>query len=310
MIVLDFYLSVLYNAGPKAREDVNNLLRAKGYEIKKLFFSRKHILKTVLGIVSLTWQIPMKVKVVVQYPIGTPLATLIILCILQLKKCYIVLLVHDLESLRATGKINKIEQENCNRADSIIIHTPNMRSVLVDVGVDEKKMKIINVFDYMVFSTPTPKQLFKTLIAFAGNLDKSPFVHKLKELNLLFNLYGVYHKDLSMIESNTVHYCGKFKPDDLSNLEASWGLVWDGDSLTTCNGLMGNYQKYNAPHKLSMYLAAGIPVIVWNLSAERDFIEKHHLGISIDSLTDLSVKLQNVSENDYILMKKMLKISL
>ena len=48
-----------------------------------------------------------------------------------------------------------------------------------------------------------------------------------------------------------------------------------------------------------MYLAAGIPVIVWNQSALSSFIVNKGLGISISSLRDIEVVLKGFSVNDY-----------
>ena len=37
-----------------------------------------------------------------------------------------------------------------------------------------------------------------------------------------------------------------------------------------------------------MYLSAGIPLIVWKGSSLANFVEKNHLGVTIDSLSDIS----------------------
>ncbi|NRO11242.1 Beta-1,6-galactofuranosyltransferase WbbI [Lactobacillus helveticus] len=48
----------------------------------------------------------------------------------------------------------------------------------------------------------------------------------------------------------------------------------------------GNYLRYNDPHKLSLYLASGIPVIIWKKAAEAKFVEENKVGITVDSLED------------------------
>ena len=50
-------------------------------------------------------------------------------------------------------------------------------------------------------------------------------------------------------------------------MEGSFGLVWDGISVETCAGVYGEYLKVNNPHKTSLYLASGIPVIIWKEAA-------------------------------------------
>ena len=51
---------------------------------------------------------------------------------------------------------------------------------------------------------------------------------------------------------------------------------------------MKNYTKYNNPHKLSCYMAAGLPVIVWEKSAISEFVKKNNLGYTIKTLEDIN----------------------
>ena len=57
--------------------------------------------------------------------------------------------------------------------------------------------------------------------------------------------------------------------------------------------------KFNNPHKASLYLSSGIPVIIWRQAALADFIEKTKLGLAIDSLNDLDEVLANISTIEY-----------
>ena len=57
--------------------------------------------------------------------------------------------------------------------------------------------------------------------------------------------------------------------------------------------------KYNNPHKVSMYLAAGIPVIIWKEAALADFIEKNNLGYTIDSLSELNDIKSKMTDEEY-----------
>ena len=101
-----------------------------------------------------------------------------------------------------------------------------------------------------------------------------------------------------------VDYKGQFSPDDLLKyLDQDFGLVWDGDSVETCNGRYGNYLRYNDPHKASLYLSMGIPVIIWKEAALAKFISQNNLGITIDSLNDLDTNLKQITENDYKTIK-------
>ena len=85
----------------------------------------------------------------------------------------------------------------------------------------------------------------------------------------------------------------------MNNLEGSFGLVWDGTSVDSCLGLYGGYLKYNNPHKVSLYLTAMLPVIVWSNSAMADFVTKNKLGITVDKLEDISKKIAELTEEEY-----------
>ena len=103
---------------------------------------------------------------------------------------------------------------------------------------------------------------------------------------------------------DNLKYFGSFKPDELpGKLEGKFGLVWDGDSLDTCSGNTGNYLRYNNPHKTSLYLSAGIPVIIWKEAAMSNFIEKHKAGILVESLTEIDDVINNISDSDYTELK-------
>ena len=77
--------------------------------------------------------------------------------------------------------------------------------------------------------------------------------------------------------------------------------MWDGNVDESDEHLTyKNYTKYNNPHKLSCYLAAGIPVIVWKKSAVANFVLKNNIGYVISSLYDIN----ELDFSDYELKKK------
>ena len=57
--------------------------------------------------------------------------------------------------------------------------------------------------------------------------------------------------------------------------------------------------RYNNPHKLSLYLAVGLPVIIWSEAAEADFVLQENVGIVVDSLKELADKLKKVDKVRY-----------
>ena len=97
-----------------------------------------------------------------------------------------------------------------------------------------------------------------------------------------------------------VEYNGQYSPNELpQHLTQNFGLVWDGSSSETCNGKFGNYMKYNNPHKVSLYLSSGIPVVIWRHAALAKFIVNNHLGIAVDSLQEMDERVAAMSESEY-----------
>lgn len=63
-------------------------------------------------------------------------------------------------------------------------------------------------------------------------------------------------------------------------------------------------------NKVSLYLSAGIPVIIWNQAALADFVKRNKVGIVVDSLENIENYIKNIDENKYNEMKEnALKIS-
>ena len=65
----------------------------------------------------------------------------------------------------------------------------------------------------------------------------------------------------------------------------------------------GNYMRYNNPHKASLYLSTGQPVIIWKKAALAEFVIKNKVGIAVDSLENLDEILDKITAEQYQLMK-------
>ena len=164
----------------------------------------------------------------------------------------------------------------------------------------------LDIFDYLYEPESTEGHAtFGGPILIAGNLskNKSGYVYELPS-DVHFELYGANFTESDRKREN-IQYKGKVKPDELPVvLKGSFGLVWDGPSAKTCTGVYGEYLKVNNPHKTSLYLAAGIPVVVWNESAMADFIKKNKCGITINSIMELGNIINRMSEKEYASYKK------
>jgi hypothetical protein len=105
-----------------------------------------------------------------------------------------------------------------------------------------------------------------------GKLDEN----KKEQLPEFFNYHGV-------LSSEEV-------PQAVSAMD--YGLVWDGEGRDEIEGGLGEYLRYNNSHKCGLYLASGIPVIVWSRSGMADFVNKNKCGLCIERLSDMPKQLK------------------
>ena len=62
--------------------------------------------------------------------------------------------------------------------------------------------------------------------------------------------------------------------------------------------------RYNNPHKLSLYLASGMPVIVWKEAAVAGFVQEHGVGLAVGSLLEAGETAGKVSAEEYAEMAR------
>lgn len=298
------------DAGNKARLDIDNILREfKYYQIEnieeKRFYSQVNKLLYILkyhNIRKFYHMLKIRDKyVIMQYPFYFDFATRRILNKV-LKQNKSILFIHDTDALRNfNNKDIKDEIDLLNNSYILIVHNDKMLEALKANGV-KTKIVVLELFDYLLDkSYPNKNYKLSKLIAFAGNLAKSEFLQKeeLKDLNIEFNLYGPNFNSEN-IKGKNIKYNGSFGPEIIPyKLNGSFGLIWDGISLNECAGSFGEYLKVNNPHKLSLYIAAGMPVITWKKAAIADFIKKYKIGFAVDSLYDIEKHIDNMDNEQY-----------
>ena len=214
-------------------------------------------------------------------------------------------LVHDVEELRKGLYNNYYKSEfdtMLSLADVIIVHNDKMKDFFIKKGFPETKLVSLKIFDYLIDNKSSDSNVkFERSICIAGNLDikKSAYISQLGKLGVVVNLYGPNFSHL-LEKYKEIKYHGSFPASDIPNyLNSGFGLVWDGNSIDSCSGDFGEYLQYNNPHKLSLYLASGIPVVIWDKAAEAEFVKQNNLGLCVSSLNELADKLALVSEDDY-----------
>lgn len=226
----------------------------------------------------------------------------------------VVLLVHDLDVFRNLksddrnffDKVKcKFEVKALKYASRVILHNEKMIKAGKDMGLEEVRLKNLKLFDYLVADDKgdTAKRGLDLPLVIAGNLSKNKagYVYDLPK-GLKFNLYGPRYEGRN---DNEIKAVGSFPPEELPfKIEGSFGIVWDGSSSKTCEGIHGKYLKINNPHKTSLYLASGLPVIIWKEAALADLILENGCGFAVDSLDEIKGRLAMLSDSDYEKMRE------
>lgn len=305
-------LEVDNHAGSKARTDINNILNKLKYnlienienkrfnlKIKKIFFLLKlSNLNKLYKIITLR-----KKFLIIQYPFYFNfIINWVLYFILKRNFNKYILFIHDIDTIRDVSNKNIKKEINIfNNMYAIIVHNEKMKDFLIDNGV-KTKIIVLELFDYLLNKEyPNRDYELDKSVAFAGNLAKSEFLQKeeIKDLNIKFNLYGPNFNSKN-IKGKNIKYNGSYGPEIIPyEIKGSFGLIWDGISLNECAGSFGNYLKVNNPHKLSLYIAAGVPVITWKKAAIADFIKKYDIGFTVDSLYDIEKIINDMDNKQY-----------
>lgn len=219
--------------------------------------------------------------------------------------------VHDIDSLRFhEGDIAelKLEVHRLKRFDRVISSNSHMTNLLRKFGLNNIASEL-GIFDYLQLRHRKTKPAFSKNLVFAGNLKKSRFINDFpSDLTSKLELFGPILKS-ERSSNKCLEYKGMYKPEELiEHFSGGFGLVWDGDSAKEVSGSMGQYLKFNNPHKLSLYLSSGLPVVIWEEAALADFVLKNHLGIVVKSLMDIDVVLNNIKKSDYSKMLDSVKL--
>lgn len=293
---------IVGSASSKAPKDISVIARKCGYEEKYVLRSKNNnkffsVLFDFFSLVKELRKTDHKCKILLQYPCFNEK-------IFQFARFFFpkrryIIVIHDLNSIRVNGQISKAEVFSLSIFNEIIVHSLEMKDCISVHLPKNIRYHVLHCFPYLTDS------LCKTSdnhdeVCFAGNLDKSyflkEFISKVEQIKL--KLYGKMEHILP--QNINVEYCGMFNPDDISSLSGSWGLVWDGNSTETCSGTWGEYLKIIAPHKFSLYIAAGIPVIVWSESAMARIVRQYKLGITVSSLSNIEMEIKRSNQTEYV----------
>lgn len=243
-----------------------------------------------------------------QYPVKKYFS---FLChVAHLKGARTVSLIHDLGSFRRKKLTIQKEINRLSNSDYIIASNEKMKGWLEEYGL-QKPVGALGLFDYRSESKcpeeVTEREQVKVVYAGALSMKKNSFLIELSKTLSHWQLLVCGNKEgLQGLQNNPLITYQGFVPSEefIKHIDADFGLVWDGDSLDGCSGEYGQYLKWNSPHKVSFYLRAGLPLIIWKEAAVAPIIEEAGAGITIRSLKELDGKLANLTPEQKKEMKK------
>lgn len=315
---MNCYLSRNYkglsSAGNKAKSDIEQIMSGLSFRNVGLKQTTYHnsILAfaiTLLGVLKAPFCFRKGDVLVLQYPLKKYYT--LVCNMARLRGVKVVTIIHDLGSFRRKKLTVEQEIRRLNHSDYIIAHNEKMKQWL-ELHHCQAQVGVLGIFDYLSASVaPVSRQVRKPFkILYAGGLNprKNAFLYEIGahvDSSFHLNLYGSGFELDKVKGKEHFTYMGFVKSDDLiATAQGDFGLVWDGSSVSSCIGDWGEYLQYNNPHKTSLYIRCGLPIIIWNKAALASFVREHKIGICVDSLKDLDKILSGLTLEQYVEMQK------
>lgn len=299
------------SAGDKAKTDIESVMTSLGYRNIGLKQNRsKNAVKAYFTTLASEMLGVMRLRkgdiVVVQYPLKKYYDFVVDRAVKRGAK--VVTVIHDLGSFRRKKLTVEEEIARLNRSAVVVVHSPSMRDWLRAHGLTAR-MVVLGLFDYLSESVARSEHEpigERPRIMFAGNCSPSDngWIYELAEtepgVDLVLYGGGV---DKDRVTDNILAM-GYVDSDALiAGAEGDYGMVWYGSSLDEGAGALGEYLKYNAPHKTSLYLRAGLPVIIWDKAALAEIVSRLDVGICVSSLRGLGDVLAAITPERYEQMR-------
>ena len=317
-----YYLSKNYNvldsAGNKAKTDIEKILAELGYKnagLARTTYSNKAMgfIITLLSVLKVFFTVSSGNIVVLQYPLKKYYS--FVCKMIHLKKGKVITIIHDLGAFRRKKLTIEQEIKRLGKTDLLIVHNDNMKEWLSRHGYT-KPMICLKIFDYLSPSENNNPLTFdqkpvKIIYAGALSFRKNRYLYSLDNIisGWQFELYGNGFIKSDVKNPEHFNYNG-FMPSDqlIESVCAHFGLVWEGESISTCSGDFGEYMKVNNPHKVSLYIRCNLPLIIWKDAALAEFVTENKIGLCINSLEELNTALASVTPESYREMKENIKM--
>ena len=299
------------NSGNKAKTDNERTLRelnAHNLGLPTTYYDSKIItfFFDLAGIIKMMFTIKSNDVIVLQYPVKKYFS--FICKYAHLHNAKVIALIHDLGSMRRKKLTIEKEISRLMHADHVIASNETMATWLKDHGYS-KSLNSLGLFDYRSISTSKEhicdNNRYSLVYAGALAIRKNAFLLKMQDIikGYKLNIYGNRNGLPGLEDSDNIQVHDFMKSEEfITGVDGDFGFVWDGDSLDTCSGSFGEYLRWNSPHKVSFYLRAGLPIIVWKEAAIAPIIKSEGIGICISNIAELNYILQSITVEE---MQKM-----
>lgn len=211
----------------------------------------------------------------------------------QVSNTKIIMFVEDIMPLFWGGNERLTWQiAEFNRADALIVANKHTEQRLRELGCTVDKYIYHEVWDNPTNLNLNDLPEYKQSVNFAGSIDKFAFVNDWSSSEVPLELFGNHEP----VNNSNVHYHGYVDNDLIAyrlHQQGGFGLMWESSEAWY------NYMKINTSFKFGTYITAGLPVVIHRGVAQTEMVDKYHLGIIADSLTDAVEKIKNVSADDY-----------
>lgn len=311
------YLSRNYrgvnNAGNKAKTDIEYVMETHGFRnvgLKQTRYTNVVIAFcfTLLGVLKSFFSLRRGDVLVLQYPLKKYYA--FVCNMAHLRGCKVITLIHDLGSFRRKKLTIPQEIVRLNHSDCIIVHNEAMKNWLLEKGI-KAKLQVLEIFDYLSETQSSADNALPQSpcrVLFVGGLSSKSngFLYELGNSLRSYEmvLYGSGFEP-ERLHRDKVDYKGFVSSDQLiASAKGEYGIVWYGSSLEGGCGALGEYLQYNAPHKMSLYIRCGLPVIIWEKAGLASFVKENNIGICVASLTELEDAFSRIDSEQYLEMKK------
>jgi len=257
----------------------------------------------VLYLLQTLFRIPSGSTILFQFPMYAGMNKMLVRLLRFRYSITIICLVADINGLKdGNERLLQKELVQLRRHRCFVVHNERMERWL-SKQVRQSRFSRLVFFDFLAIPARIERSKSHTIV-FAGNLAKSLFLEQLgsltaKHQQMRFNLYGPGLTALMETQHQT-SYKGAHDPYLLpAMLEGAFGLVWDGDSINGPAGSFGDYMQYITHHKVSLYILAGMPIIIYENAGSAGFIRRNNIGFTIRNLYEINDKISELGEAEY-----------